>query len=56
MESDSPDCATKSLIEDVVCKAKDQAYMEKVVKSALGSMYGGMSSLGLTATCTNMRE
>lgn len=30
--------------------------MEKVVKSALGSMYGGMSSLELTATWNNMRE
>ncbi|EKM47974.1 uncharacterized protein PHACADRAFT_215005 [Phanerochaete carnosa HHB-10118-sp] len=35
----TPDCITKSLIENMVDTAKDPAYMERVAKSAVGSVY-----------------
>lgn len=37
----TPDCVTKALIENMVDGAKDPVYMERIVKSAVGSMYLG---------------
>ena len=39
--SGSPDCAARSLLENVIEGSKDPAHMELMCKSALGSMYGG---------------
>lgn len=44
-----PDCVAKSLMEGMTNTAKDPAYMERVVKSAVGSMYIGMPFILLTS-------
>ena len=39
------DCAAKNLLVDTVANASNPSYMEDVVRAALGTMYGGESSL-----------
>ncbi|EKM54957.1 uncharacterized protein PHACADRAFT_208499 [Phanerochaete carnosa HHB-10118-sp] len=49
----TPDCVTKSLMEKMVDTAKDPAYMERVAKSAVGSMYlaGSDTTLSIIMSC-----
>ena len=39
----APDCAAKFLIEKLVPDAEDPDYMERVIKSVVGTMYLGGS-------------
>lgn len=41
--------AAKSLIEGMINSAEDANYTEKIVKSALGSMYAGKSQFSPVA-------
>lgn len=40
-----PDCAAKSLIENMIDKSETPDYTERVVRYALGSMYSGKLSI-----------